>query len=60
VVERIFDAIGVGDSGLKEENSQEEKAGFAIHGGKKCKTGRVNLGEFSLALRLRLRAGLRQ
>ena len=37
VVERVFEAVGVGDSSLKEENGQEEKAGFAIHGGNKCK-----------------------
>jgi len=33
VVERVLDAFTVCDIGLKEENSQEEKAGFAIHGG---------------------------
>jgi hypothetical protein len=60
MVECVFDAVGVSGSGLKDENSQEEKADFAIHGNGKCKRGCVSLGGFSLALRLRLRAGLRQ
>lgn len=50
MVEGVFEAVGMGGSGLEEENSQEEKADFAIHGEDKCKTGCVSLGDFSLAL----------
>ena len=35
--ERVFEAVRVGESGLNEENGQEENAGFSDHGEDKCK-----------------------